>query len=83
MNNVELPKEKKEVVKLGRVTGKNFDPKKTAFIGKHESYRTELERLYLVTFSGIVLASSPGTTYSEGDTAFDLHRWVDINITIV
>ena len=67
--------------KVGDLIGVNFDPGKTAFIGRCEE--GEEGSLYLVTYTCISLAGKPMSTWMEVNSAIEVIRFVDVNISVV
>jgi len=81
MNNVCLPKSITTYYTVNQLVGKNLLPDRTAFIGRCGDGPTD--SLYLVTYSGIVLANDPGRTWTYHDCDVTAKHFVDVEIKVL
>lgn len=78
MNKIVLGKNKnKTEYSVSQLVGSGF----TAFIGS--LYEQEESKLFLITYSAIVMAEEPRKTWSEENCTFFVERFVDLNISII
>jgi len=76
--------DEEKTYRVWEITREHYEPNHTAFIGKvgNNSYPAYDNKLFLVTYVGVVLAENPAQSW-DGECTFIVSKWVDIVITII